>query len=47
MHDGAMFHTAYMTVNLLPNKYSGYFTLVIMANSPDLKSKEAYLGHYR
>ena len=35
-----------MTVNLLSSNQSDYFTLSIMANSPDLKSKLTYLGHY-
>ena len=43
MHDGAMFHTAYMTVNLLPCNQIDCFIFAIMANSPDVKSKLAYL----
>ena len=46
MHDGTIFHIANMAVNILPSNQSGNFTLATIANSLDLKSKFAYLGHY-
>ena len=36
MHNGVMFHIAYMAVNL----QSDYFALAIVANSPELKYKQ-------
>ena len=34
MHERAMFHTAHMTINLLPSNQRNYLTLTIMANLP-------------